>query len=321
MYKPFNKAVPPAKPNAWENAVYQYATSSLTAGAFEPKTRIEQLAKAFIFSEKAATDIRYVKEINRCIAVWETYAAYKEASDTFGSAFPPLNINVGFGKESPSTQKAAQPALPRNSEVCPPTKGSHTPLPTDSTVEPQRTEAQARLMETVEHLQAQHPNTAHGAREIYDNFLSLTQADTYRSLNARDKSTILRINKQLYTQKENLAMQEVQKLQNEGYKRAGVGLAADYYEDIAEEYREEPQDATSIPMQDDKIWAQRFEIAKTYDKEKAARLVAEFANRTLRELREFLNTYDKRTIESWEEVHILRFLRVKVNELEPQNKH
>ena len=93
MYKPFDKVVP-QKPGKWETAVYQAATSPLTESLPQPQTRIEQLAQEFVCGKEVSSSISKLKEINRCITVYESYAAYQEDPDSCTNGLQPPDINV-----------------------------------------------------------------------------------------------------------------------------------------------------------------------------------------------------------------------------------
>lgn len=90
MYKPFSKSIKEiSKSNTWERAVYQYVNYPLSGEIPEPKTRIEQLAKAFVFDETTAGNIQKLKEINRCIAACEAYDNYEKEKDSYQNVCVP----------------------------------------------------------------------------------------------------------------------------------------------------------------------------------------------------------------------------------------
>ena len=91
------KEVKVTKPNSFESAVWKYATCTLSDPIPDPKTRIEQLAQAFVFSENIASDIRKLKEINRCITLYETYDDYQKNPDSYGTVRPVV-IQVAYGR-------------------------------------------------------------------------------------------------------------------------------------------------------------------------------------------------------------------------------
>ena len=254
MYKPFSKAAPVVKPNAWENAVYHYVTCPLSAQAPAPQTRIDQLAQAFVNNEKAATDIRYIKEISRCITISENYAAYKEDPNGFGSGLSPIEIKVGFGKpedihpqasnaETPADSVTGQPSM--QADITP--SGAGDPvrpaqLPTEPSTPFKHTKEQASFMQQVHQLRMETPHTAQEAAALYKGLLSLTNTAVYRSLSQSDRGQVKAGLKLLKEQQNQLEEHEAQKLQKEGYEKASLGLASQNYEDPAKDYRTEPQD-------------------------------------------------------------------------------
>ncbi len=123
MYHYSNKTQK-VQPNSFEKAVWRYATCPLEEPLPEPKTRIEQIAKEFVYDKNAATDSRKLKEINRCISVCE--------ADANPTGLPPLEIKVSFGKskEGPTLEQIPTEGK-TNTPVSEPkteTKGSLPPL-------------------------------------------------------------------------------------------------------------------------------------------------------------------------------------------------
>lgn len=100
MSKWFKKKEEVMYPNSFERAVWKYATCPLSAPLPEPQTREEQIAKAFVFSEKAATNISYLKEINRCVGACEMRQQYDKNPEAF-NGLRPIKIHVGYGKGGP----------------------------------------------------------------------------------------------------------------------------------------------------------------------------------------------------------------------------
>ena len=328
MYKDFNsKVVPAVKPNVWETAVYQAATCSLKGKLPAPKTRIEQLAQEFVFDKKTSANISKLKEINRCISVYEARAEYEQDPDEFGKPAS-VKIDVVFGKGNPQEKESGLAEI----------DSSKVSSSSSATVSPQANTADEKLAD-LPRLTA-----LSTIQEVCGFFHKLTQDENFAFVPGTSEGIKALIDKlpttpfaQLYSQlvKENpqiapqykLAVtrlgdfyKELQTKECEQQTSQGLGEIAAFgrtttaNEDIVPELRPKELPAAvdyinnEEKIKDDEIWSQRFTIGAEMNVEKAKRLVQEFPNRTPKELYEFWQYFIKKDMSSWENVHIMNHL-------------
>lgn len=343
MYKPFNKVVPPAKPNSFECAVWKYATCPLEDPIPEPQTRVEQLAKDFVFDKKTATNSCKLKEISRCISVCETYDEYERNPQSFGK-LPPVEIKIGFGKEE--EQKGENSIAEVNSsKEGGPSSADTVNLPIDvENVTDEKLADLPRLtaLSTIQevcgffHKLTQDenfafvPGTSEGIKALIDKLPTTPFAQLYSQL-VKENPQIAPQYKLAVTRLgdfyKELQTKECEQQTSQGLGEiAAFGRTTTVGNDIVAELRSKELPAAvdyinnEEKIKDDEIWSQRFTIGAEMNVEKAKRLVQEFPNRTPKELYEFWQYLIKKDMSSWENVHIMNHLDPIVTENEKKKK-
>ena len=279
MYKPFSKVVPPAKPNSFECAVWKYATCPLEGPIPEPQTRVEQIARAFVFDEKTAADIRKFK-------AGENSPAEASSSD---------------GEEPSSADVVNLPV-----DVAGPTGGKLANLPrlTKLSALPEVCEFFHKLTQDEDF--AVVPGTGEGIKKLMDKLPVPPFSELYSRL-VKENSKVASQYK-LATTRLGDSYKEFQTKECEQQGRQGLseiaafGRTTTVNEDIASELR--PKELPSavdyinnkVKQTDDEIWEQRYKILIGTDREKIERLQKEVHNRTDRELEELQKYFEKATI-------------------------
>ena len=362
----------PLQPNSWEEAICKYALFPLEQEIPAPKTYIEKIAKDFLLNEKTSTDIRKLKEINRCISACERYAEYHKTPKKFGG-LTPIEIHVEYGKDDDKSK--------RSSDIVPDLQAPQEKsavLPCENTTEDNKDAPLEGKNNNTKITDIPRVSELSSIKEVCAFFYSLSKDDAFNTVPSDSKGAKSLIDKlateqfrNLYTTsvKDNglsgqfniarkclcnfyweLQQKESEEQRKQAEAKIATGNYTGNYQDIAAGIRQEPQSAVDYllnstqnlsntpakqdnkplsskqpdagekapaktPAKDEEIWMQRFSIGNTCDEEKVNRLVKEFYNRSIEELKEFESSY-RQPVNPLENMYILAPLSLIIQEKE-----
>ncbi len=324
-----NKIQAPQPPNSFEKAIWQYATCSLSGPLPQPTTRTEQLAQAFVLDDSASTDIRKLKEINRCIGVCETYQRYQTNPDEF-QPLPPLHVQVGFGKEPTSLSSPGEdvPSSAGSLEVANalPVAQAESNPPQSSTLPNEQNTLPELYINPASSVSAvlrycyevtkddsftQVPSTPNQVQTLLDK-LRLANA-TFKNYSGPYGNKLPVVIGRLAAYRQELEGVESAQQYNSELDTFSFSRGAE--NDPAAGLRQEPPAAADYlqNLSSEQLWNNRLDIINKCDEKRARLLKDVYPKRTLNELKNFRKEIGP-SISAWANIHIVEPLERAIEE-------